>query len=297
MLVGVDIGGTKTHIRAIDATGHHRDLNEPSTSWCINGLFGDAANPTRLVGLIHQLTGGHDPSVLDVGAHGVDTPEARRMLTTQLEAVQSGHVTVSNDAELLVPASGHDQGIAVIAGTGSVVVASFADRESIVVGGHGWLFGDPGSAPGLVREAVKAILTRRDQRLGPEPLGAKLIAHFGVADETELQYRLSVSPRLDEWAQAASLVFEAADDGSQLAADVIDDGARGLAEGIHTADTRGARLDVIVCAGGVMTNQPRLFAALRAHVRTWRPDVDLQLFTDAPVAGALARAQRRGCRP
>src|SRR5699024_1596629 len=106
----------------------------------------------------------------------------------QMRSVYGGDVTVVNDAQLLVPAAGHDAGVAVIVGTGSIVVGSSPTDSMLVSGGHGWLFGDPGSAPGLVREAVRLLLTRRDQAADDDVLGRLLTEFFGVDDVTGLIY-------------------------------------------------------------------------------------------------------------
>lgn len=56
-----------------------------------------------------------------------------------------------NDFELVAPAAGFDEAIAVIVGTGSKVIGRTANRERVSAGGHRFLFNDPGSAPGLAR--------------------------------------------------------------------------------------------------------------------------------------------------
>ena len=64
---------------------------------------------------------------------------------------------VVNDAELMVPAAGYFGGIGVVSGTGSIAVARTAEGHMLAAGGWGWILGDEGSAPALVREAAKAI--------------------------------------------------------------------------------------------------------------------------------------------
>lgn len=291
MTVGIDIGGTKTHIAI------RRDLQNPlvqqvvpSSSWRRGGLFGDEKNPARLMELVRDLSPTAEPAPLVVGAHGCDTREQCEHFASLLSSHVSGPVRVVNDAELLIPASGHTSGIAIIAGTGSIVVGTATDTDMIVSGGHGWLFGDPGSAPALVRDAVRAVLAARDRGEHPDELAEELMSHFGVSDVTELIYALSVAPAIDDWAQAAPEVFAAAERGSALAVAVIDDAAAGLAENVEQVIARGADPRFIVCAGGVMTGQPRLFDSVRRRVAEMRRHSEVELLGVPPVHGALALA-------
>lgn len=291
MTVGIDIGGTKTHIAVrTDARSSLVQRVVPSSSWRVNGLFGDPGNAARLMDLVREVAAADAWGPLVVGAHGCDTHEQCERLAALLSPHTSGPVRVVNDAELLIPAAGHHSGIAVIAGTGSIVVGTAAHTDMIVSGGHGWLFGDPGSAPALVRDAVRAVLAARDRGEQPDELADELMEHFGVCDVTGLIYTLSVAPSIDDWARAAPVVFSAAAHGSTLAGSVIDEAAAGLAENVQQVIARGADPRFIVCAGGVITGQPRLFDSVRRRVATMRPRTEVELLGVPPVHGAIALA-------
>ncbi|GAB2509375.1 BadF/BadG/BcrA/BcrD ATPase family protein [Paramicrobacterium agarici] len=290
MPVGIDIGGTKTHIAFRDSNGSVRDDVFPSAHWRRGGLFGDSENANRLVGALRALSGDADPGALAIGAHGCDTPADCARFERLMEAAYGRDVTVVNDAQLLVPAAGHDAGLAVIVGTGSIVVGSSPAEPMLVSGGHGWLFGDPGSAPGIVRESVKHVLQGRDQNAGSDLLTRRLTDFYDVNDVTGLIYTLSVTPEIEVWGAAAPLVFEAADDGSEVAALVISQAAESLVGDVLNVYQRGAVGSAIVCAGGVVTNQPRLFDAFRDRIAEVRPEASVELLKTPPVLGALALA-------
>ena len=95
-------------------------------------------------------------------------------------------VQVVNDAELMVPAAGYFGGISVVAGTGSIAVARTPDGRMLAAGGWGWILGDEGSAPALVREAAKAIRGAIDAGDGADPLTDALMAELGTDDPTML---------------------------------------------------------------------------------------------------------------
>jgi hypothetical protein len=55
---------------------------------------------------------------------------------------------------------------------------------------------------------------------------------------------------------------------------------------------RGAHTDIVVAGGGVITTQPRLFAAFRRALGERLPDVRVVLLDTPPVQGALTLALR-----
>ncbi|TXT10731.1 hypothetical protein VHUM_02236 [Vanrija humicola] len=103
-------------------------------------------------------------------------------------------VEVQNDALLLGGAMlslAVPWGVAVIAGTGSIVVALDVDKDGKVVqaarrGGHGYLLGDDGSAYDIGRCAIRAAVHAYDAGEETSGLADKIRAHFGVNETGEL---------------------------------------------------------------------------------------------------------------
>ncbi|HUG50869.1 MAG TPA: BadF/BadG/BcrA/BcrD ATPase family protein [Terrimesophilobacter sp.] len=292
MVVGVDIGGTKTHVRIASAAGDDVDLIVASSLWRRGAISGDIDNAQRLVMLFLAQIDNPNSTPLVVGAHGCDSDAQCEAFAERLRAFYPGPVTVVNDAGLLAPAAGIDNAIAVIVGTGSIVVGRTGDGESISAGGYGWILGDPGSAPGIVREAMRAVLKARDEGAPFDRLGTALLEHYGVNDDLDLSYAFMRELNIAAWASLAPLVFSAADAGSVLAEHVIDAAAAELAGGVHSLRMRGAVGDDVVVAGGVVTHQPRLIAALRHHIGLREPGLAVHLVSVPPVAGAIALARR-----
>jgi glucosamine kinase len=292
MVVGVDIGGTKTHVLISSDDRADIDIIVPSAAWRRGGLFADEGNAGRLVELFLDQVDDAGSSSLVVGAHGCDSAAQCAAFADRISASYPGPVTVVNDAELLAPAAGFDEAIAVIVGTGSIVVGRTAGHEAISAGGYGWILGDPGSAPAIAREAVRAVLNARDEGQSFDELGSVLLQHYGVEDDLDLSYAFTRELNIAAWAALAPLVFSAADDGSSLASGVIDAAAAELACGVHFLRARGAVGTRVVMAGGVVTNQPRLATALKHHITALEPELSVHLLDVAPVRGAVALAQR-----
>lgn len=292
MIVGVDIGGTKTHVLVAEGETDVLDVVVPSGQWQRGGLFGDADNASRLVDLFADAVPDPGATPVAIGAHGCDFADQCVAFQRAVSRVWAGPVRVVNDAQLLGPAYGADAAIAMIVGTGSIVTGVSETGAAISAGGHGWLLDDPGSAPGIARDAVRAVLRALDIARPRDGLAERLMAVYGVDHEVDLSHRFTTEPNIGDWAALARTVFDAADDGSALAAEVVDDAAGQLADDVARVRRRGAVGSTVVAAGGVVTNQPRLFDAVRDRVRAHDPELELALLRVPPVRGAVELAGR-----
>jgi N-acetylglucosamine kinase-like BadF-type ATPase len=295
MLVGIDIGGTKTEIVA-SASGDS-STSIPTSEW--RGRADGESDAEQLAAAVFDLTGGRQPEVVVAGSHGCDTDEARERVQAQLARRFHGTVLVLNDSELLLPALGKQAGISVISGTGSIAVARNDDGRMLAAGGWGWYLGDEGSASGLVREAARAVRASLDAGEPLETLGRSLLLELGIDSPVELGRRLGEFGSAARIGHFSNLVFEAADAGSVLALKVIADGGKALAALAGRLIARGAQGQDVVTGGGVISRQPRLFRAFEAALAEISPALTLTLLTEAPVVGALAlaRSLQAGHRP
>ncbi|MFJ8062768.1 BadF/BadG/BcrA/BcrD ATPase family protein [Streptomyces sp. NPDC096142] len=291
VLVGADIGGTKLAVRATTPDGTVRvDVEVPSAGW-------EAAPVERaarwLVDRVEPvLPAGNEIAALGVGAQGCDTQEHCGHLSAALGAL-GVPATVVNDGSLLVPAAGLAEGIGIVAGTGSIAVGAAADGTVLFAGGWGWVLGDEGSAPAIVREAAKAALTAHDLGRPDDGLLSELLAHYGAADAPALARAVNDSPTPGAWGPAAPAVFRAAAAGSSSALAVVDDAATHLTALVTRLRARGAVGATVVAAGSVVLGQPLLSDLLRDRLGTAHPDLTLRLLDVPPVAGAVALARAR----
>jgi N-acetylglucosamine kinase-like BadF-type ATPase len=286
VLVGVDVGGTKIAVRVRTPSGAVRaDVRYPADDWSASPV--DDAARWLLAHLARAVPAGDEIAAVGIGAQGCDTRSHGERLAAAVEALGVPAVVV-NDAALLVPAAGLSTGIGVIAGTGSIAVGTDTDGDTLFAGGWGWVIGDEGSAPAILREATKAALGAAD-----DGLLAALLAHFGAADPPALARAVNDDPTPGNWGPGAVAVFRAADDGSALAAHVVDDAARHLAAIVGQLVARGAVGDTVVAAGSVIVHQPRLLRRLREHLADIHPELALRLLDVPPVVGAIALAEAR----
>jgi len=131
--IGIDVGGTKTHLRAARGSDLVADRVCSSEGWRPRDFVAAAAFLAELVrGSMpdHDIT---DIAAVVVGAHGCDSAGDCAAIRAGLVRLLPVTCLVLNDAELLVPAMGLESGAGLVAGTGSVAVGR--DRR-----------GDPGGA-------------------------------------------------------------------------------------------------------------------------------------------------------
>ncbi|WP_439901383.1 BadF/BadG/BcrA/BcrD ATPase family protein [Microbacterium azadirachtae] len=291
-VIGVDLGGTKTHVAfaaAAGSSGGRRDVVVPSTWRAPLGDFAADAEGLHDLLVAHGGDSVVDASVV-VGAHGCDSTAQCLALETELRTRFRGPVRVVNDSELMGPAMGAVAAIGVVVGTGSIATARNATGELLTAGGWGWLLGDEGSAAGLVRDATRAVLARFDDDDPLEPLGRRLLDAFHAQDRAELALAVSSAESAENWGRHAPEVFAAADEGSPLAQALIDRAGADLARLVSQLRTRGTTSDTVVAGGTVIQRQPRLQQSLRSALAETAPAVTLHILDQAPIDGAIVLA-------
>lgn len=295
--VGIDVGGTKTHMLWTGPGLGENEMIVPTSHWARTSVLQDPDNLAHLATLLSKHLGDLRGARIVLGLHGGDTAQQREVARESLAAALSAQVEVVNDAQLLGPAAGVDSCISVVAGTGAIVVGSDSTGAVLTADGYGWLISDGGSAPALAREAVIRVLRfadRHDSRAAlNEPLGRALGLALGASDTFELAANFTAQPSATGWGALAPVVFTAARSGSTLAQEVIDRAGQDLAEGVHAVLSRGAVAQSVVAAGGVITNQPLLARSLRGALEAAEPPLPLHVLRQPPVRGALTLAMRR----
>jgi N-acetylglucosamine kinase-like BadF-type ATPase len=164
-----------------------------------------------------------------------------------------------------------------------VCLAIDRDGTSHKVDGHGYLFGDAGSAFAIGRAGLVAVQRARDGR-GPET---------ALADTSLDPVNLYPSPTLvDDVARFAPDVLRCAADGDPVARDIVVRAAGEVAETIGAAVrlTEGDGRVPVACVGGLFQGGEQLLEPLRAHLP---PRAELV----PPAGNALDGAERLAIGP
>ncbi len=290
LVVGIDVGGTKTHLRAFTGERSVADHVRPSSGWRPHDPVAAAGWLAALVA--EALPTGARPSAVAVGGHACETPRQCAQIRTALQLHFDAPALVMGDAELLVPAAGLDRGVGLVAGTGSVAVGRLDDGRPVQVGGWGAVLGDEGGSAGLVREAVRAAWGAHDRGEEPDALSKSLVAAFGVAEVPALGAALESAEDVSaEWGRHAPVVFAAAEAGSPLARTVITEGGHALAALVERLAARGVPVDDVVIAGSTVLAQPALYDAFVSSLAERVPGARPRPLGVAPVDGAVAMAR------
>ncbi|OON82711.1 N-acetylglucosamine kinase [Streptomyces tsukubensis] len=286
-IVGIDAGGSHTRLRFATPEGAttHEHVH-PAGDWTNLTPSGKAA----VLGAHLRAVTRQPPLALGVGAHGCDSDAECEALRHAVQEETGAPTTVVNDAFLLEAAVPGGPCAGLVVGTGSIAVARTPEGASLYAGGWGWLVGDPGSAWGTVREAVRHLVTEHD-RAGrdQDPLLAPLLARAGgraLRDVVGAMQRLP--PR--EWAGWAPDVFDAAEAGSPAALAAVLSGADQLVGLVCDLAARGATVTRVVAGGSVIAARP-LMADRVADGLHRGLGAPLTVFSGAPVAGAVHLAR------
>jgi N-acetylmuramic acid 6-phosphate etherase len=214
-------------------------------------------------------------------------------------------VEVTTDAEILLAAGTPDGwGIAIVAGTGSIAYGRSPDGRTARAGGWGYLLGDEGSAYALVLAGLQAVVRAADGRGPATALTKRFFAQLGLSQPQELVPAIYRGGRdraaLASW---APLVFAAADEGDVVAIELVEAGARELAQ-MAAAVARALAFDrsavPLALSGGVLLANAGYRQRLLAALESLGIGVDRVMIVREPAEGAIRLAwlcQRRGVSP
>ena len=227
LYLGVDGGGTKTHIVI---------LNEAKEFVCEG--FAGASNPlrvgietavTNIVKAINAACDSANQSRGDIvsatlGLAGVRRSDLRQRIREGIyKQLHIRKIEVITDAEIALYGSTLGKaGLVVIAGTGSVCIGQNDKGENFSAGGWGPLAGDEGGGAGIARSALHAIAKASDGRGKPTILSDLAIDYFRAAHIEDLVVAI-YAPQIDnaKIAGFARFVVEAAKEGDEVAIELV----------------------------------------------------------------------------
>jgi len=296
ILIGVDVGGTKTAAAVARGDAPLARADGPGAALRPGRALQSAATIAEVVRRGLASIGETRGDVLVVGAAGAgrrpERDELARALRSEALAEQ---VVVTTDIEIaLVAAFGDGPGIVVSAGTGSIAVGRDAAGTLHRMSGYGWQMGDEGSGYAVGRAALGAVSRARDGRSPATPLQQRLLAATRSSDFDDLvRWAATASPA--EVAALAPSVLEVAAGGDLVARGIADYAARELSQLaillLPLLSAAGAGPVRVALAGGLL----ELDTALRRMVLQKLGDHEELTLVDTPIdaaLGALAMARK-----
>lgn len=306
--LGVDGGGTKTEFVLIDASGRVLATRRQGSAYYFEvGMAGlaEMLRATTQEILASQKLAPEDLSFAFLGlpAYGENTDLLSRLDNILGDLLPKARYHTSNDVVCgWAGALAGEEGIAVVAGTGSIAYGEFAGRRARS-GGWGELFGDEGSAFWLASEAFRLFSRMSDGRAPQGPLYSLVLRHFDVRSDLDLCAKIYGPPVLSrsEFAALSRLAAQAAEAGDQAAHRIFESAALELAQLVHAVRGRlGVASDfpltVSYCGGLMRANGlllPLFDRALQGSGLAYR----LKQPRFRPAIGAAVAAARLAGKP
>ena len=301
-VLGIDAGGTKTVCLLADAQG--AIVAEGRGPGANLHTAGELAVEKVLHEAMEAAIGDRaiTPVAICLGIAGVDRDDEARTVRAIMRRIgYKSRVLVINDALIGLVAGARDEpGIAINAGTGSIVYGRNAAFEAARAGGWGHMIGDEGSGYWIGRESLAAVMRAADGR-GPETrLTAEILTHFNVDDESRLP-RIVYDRELPRVSVAAlgPIAQRVAEQGDAVAMRILERAAEELVLAARSVATRlEMRGDefTFYLAGGVFRVVPWLAEELPRRLVEVAPRSQTQILLEEPAVGAvwLALAEARG---
>lgn len=306
MFLGIDGGGTKTAFVLISTDG--RELARATGGSAYHPDVGIAGLRTVLEAGVREVLRIAGATVADLRAAFVGLPALGEdpSIDPQLElapgvVLPADRYRCGNDMVCSWAGSlACEDGISVIAGTGSIAYGEFAGRNARA-GGWGDVFGDEGSAYWIAREGLGAFSRMSDGRLPRGPLHELLRQHFRLTHDLDLAGIINqpASAARAALAQLSRIVAAAASAGDAAAGDIYARAGRELAGIVHATRSQlavpGSQRLSISYSGGVFNTGPLILEPFRAALVSEAYRLQTPRFSP-DVGAALLAARSVGVR-
>jgi N-acetylglucosamine kinase-like BadF-type ATPase len=238
--IGVDGGGSKTEIVALDPTGRVlRFLIKPASNYHVVGM---EQAVRHIVEGIREVLQEETVEGIGISLAGINTLEDWKIMAGGLKGAlielgqeteilfQDVPVVLENDVfGALMSVRGKFSGNVLAVGTGAVALGVNTKCEVFRVGGWGYLIGDQGSGYDIGRKALTAMVASFDG-YGPKSLlETKITEHLGLAQVLDISDWLYQSKRTNkEVAALVPIVVESARTGDYISKLILDESGRAL---------------------------------------------------------------------
>lgn len=295
LVIGVDAGGTSLRVRVVQgektrgyATGAADPEGGPEPlGYIVQGALAEAGAGYEEVRAICAgitkvsrpgVRAGWEAALARFFAHLPDT--TRRV---EPDFVTAFHGAVPNGI-----------GIAVIAGTGSVVYGEDGTGQGTRVGGRGWEFGDEGSGAFLTTEAVRRALRALDGLEKPSPLTAIVVQELGTDEPAVLAQVARERAVAEGRGFLVPLLLDRARTGDREARDLFVGAAGWLAAYVRATHGR-LQLEApvtVATIGGIWEAGELITEPFATVLRRWVSEIRVVTPDSDPAMGAARLAAR-----
>jgi N-acetylglucosamine kinase-like BadF-type ATPase len=257
--LGVDGGGSKTIAVIVDSEGNElgRGLAD-SSNHSVVGLQRAISHIHLAIQEARQAAGIHETlHSAWLGLAGIDSSNEHRLIFPHIQSV-ARHVHLTNDADLVLCALDDLVGIALIAGTGSVVLGRDRHGASRRTGGWGHLIGDEGSGYDMGRKALQSAVRVADGRGEATMLLNAILQHWHISEANDILNEVYQHIDNAKIARLSQLVFSTARAGDDVAKQIVQYAADELALAVIAVSQQLDFKDVplpIALGGGLLLHE------------------------------------------
>ena len=293
--LGADLGATKTHTLIVDASGRAVGFGESGPGnhetvgyeGMFQSMYSGMEQALRMAGLKKdEITGA------GFGVAGYDWPSEIDATVSVIERLGlTAPYKFVNDAVLgLVSGSEEGWGVVVVSGTGSNCRGW--DREHKREGrvtGHGILMGEGAGGSELMHRCMQIIGYSWTKRLPKTALVDAIVAYVGAKDLEDLM-RGYTTDEYHVGAGAARIVFRVAEEGDQIARDLIRWAGTELGEMansvIRQLEFENLAFDVVM-TGSMFDGGTMLIEPMQKTIHQLAPKARFVRLAVPPVIGAV----------
>jgi glucosamine kinase len=300
IVIGVDGGGSKTHVIVADEEGIELASAEGGGSAVSPGRATRSAD--AIAAAVETALSGEDRdavtiAALVVGVAGAGREEERRALGRELSGrAIADDVQVLTDAAIAVSdAFGDGPGILLISGTGSIAYGRGPTGDVARCGGWGPNIGDEGSGTWIGRRALGVVSAASDGREPATALTGAILTAAQVNEPEELIPWAAASDNATI-AALAPIVFSTARNDARANA-IVDFAAEELVLHVRSLGQRlfgDERAAIpIAFAGGLLKRGSLLRRKVEQRLRTAVPGGTVRAEPVVPARGAIRLALQR----
>jgi len=296
--LGLDIGGTKTACALAD---EHKILGRAKAGSAKVLRVGKAEAAVHLAEVLDAVSRESGVALAEVtasciGTAGASVPEVTDFLREQMASRVGGTLTLVGDEVIALDAAfPGEQGILVVAGTGSIVIGRDSSGWTTIAGGWGPALGDEGSGCVLAQQALRGMFSAIDA--GEEPLLLRrVLDHLGLQTRDDL---VGVANALDfSFASLMPVVVQAARDGDSVAQKTLKRGGEDLAALVAHVIDRLAKAEPgianglkIASTGSILEHISEVSSTMQQTLLATYPRLEFVPGSVDSVKGALYRAR------
>lgn len=305
LLLGVDVGNTKTHALITSQKGEVLGFAEIGCgSYEMLGLEGYADALLTVTDLALGDAGAAKSDLIGMGfgIAGYDWPSERSIMEQGIDAlgVNAPYDYVNDVVIGLLAGTQEGWGVAVDAGTGNNVCGRDLNGRVGRITGNSARFGEFGGAAELVWRATVEVTYAWTQR-GPKTALTQTFMDYAEVETEDALIEGLAMEQIHLPPILAQDIFRLAAEGDRVAQDLIQWSARELGENtnavIRQLDIQDQSFEVVLI-GSLFNAGEAYISPLRATIQSFAPGARLVQLTVPPVVGSvLLAAEAAGLQP